>query len=577
MKAIWTILKKDMMLRHPWIGNPAGIRKDKKIRGLFIGQMVIFVLLILPCVALAYFLRDLISEALLTDYTDLILGFAQMIALMLTLVTSVVSIFSTLYFGNDIKIMQRFPFSDHQVIASQIIKNATTALAFDGLIVLVFAIWHGILTNRDALYYLNAILGSVALVLTLISFLTLLVVLLMRFLNRIPNLKAFLQLVGLFLVLVISIGPNILSNRFARSIVVMESSEVGGFAAMIRPRLEAFFAVMPTVRLWMVSMFSAELGTRIWTGLAGLAIGMGAFLLTILAGAKPLADGVRMADIAGTNRKAAKRVRIAGWNRKPKFFAIAWREALEIFKTPVYLYNIGAIGFLMPIILGVSMYPSMSEENTRDAAMRFFLSFASTFYAQPWIRAGFWMAVGILIGLFMGGIGQPATTSLTREGKRVWLVKTLPFTIRDQIHGRLTCSFAFGLLATAPSLTLVFILLKATLTDVLIGIGTVLICIIFTGTLGLLIDAIHPNFNWVSPQHAIKRSFNLGMMTIGILLLLAGMGFGGYKLIEMEILTLSEIPILLIGFLALLSVISAVLYFSVRRVWTVRLIRYDEG
>lgn len=577
MKAILTILKKDMMLRYPWITNPRGIKQDKKIRGLFIGQLILFVLLVLPILALLFFLRKFISQALLTSYVDLMLGFAQMIALMLTLITSVASIFSALYFGNDIKIMQRFPFSDKQIITSQIVKNATTALAFDSLIVLVFAIWHGVLTNRDALYYLNAILGSVALVLTLISFMTLLIVFLMRFLNRIPNLKTFLQLVGLFLVLVLSIGPNILSNRFARSMVAMAPSSVDGFAAMIRPRLEAFFAIMPTVRMWVVSMFSAELGTRIWMGLAVMAIGFAMALLTIWLGAKPLADGVRMADIAGTNRNAAKTVRIAGWNRKPKFFAIAWREALEIFKTPVYLYNIGATGILVPLIMGVSLYPSMSEDVTRDAAMNFFLSFASGFYAQSWIRAGVWLAIGIVIGLFMGGIGQPAVTSLTREGQRIWLVKTLPFTVKDQIHGRLACSFAFGLLATAPTMTLAFIFMKASLTDVLIGVGTVLICIIFTGTLGLLIDASHPNFNWTTPQHAVKRSFNMGMMTIGIMLLLAGMIFGGYKLFDLGILTLTQIPILLIGFLALIAVISVVLYFSARKVWSERLIGYNEG
>lgn len=576
MSAIGTILKKDMMLRYPWVANPRGILKDKKIRGLFIGQLVLFTFLFLPAAGLTFFFRAQISDVLRSSFSDLILGIAQMVALMLTLMTSIASIFSALYFGNDIKIMQRFPFTDKQVIASQILKMATTALTLDVLIVIVFTVWHGVLTGRDALFYLNAIVGSAALVLTLISFLTLLIVMMMRFLNRIPNLKGALQLIGLMFILALSVGSNLFSNRFARSLVEMTPT-VGGIEAMIRARLDGLFALMPTVRLWMASLFSADFGTRVWTGLAGAVIGLGAFMLTVWLGAKPLADGVRMADIAGTNRKAAKTVRNAGWNRKPKFLAIAIREALEIFKTPVYLYNIGAIGILMPLIMGASMYPSMSEEATRDAAMNFFLSFASGFYAQPWIRAGVWLAIGIVIGLFMGAVGQTAATSLTREGQRVWLVKTLPFTTRDQVHGRLACSFAFGFLASAPSMALIFYFLKASLSDVLIGVGTVLVCILFTGTLGLLIDASHPNFNWVNPQHAVKRSFNMGMLALGVMLLLGGMIFGGYKLIEMEIVTFSEIPGLLIGFLALILCLSAGLYAAVRRVWTKRLIGYNEG
>ena len=102
--------------------------------------------------------------------------------------------------------------------------------------------------------------------------------------------------------------------------------------------------------------------------------------------------------------------------------------------------------------------------------------------------------------------GDSAKTSMSREEKRLWLVKTLPFSAVDQVNGRLLCSLLFGLLSTLPTMAVLAFFVRAEAADLLYGRIAILISIVFISTFGLFIDLNAANFNWQNPQHAVKNS-----------------------------------------------------------------------
>lgn len=577
MKAILTILKKDLTLGYPWIANPRGIAKDKKTRGVFIGQLCLLIFLLVPAAVFIYLAKDPVVWLLRSEYADMVLGLLQLIALVLTLFFSVVKIISALYFSNDYKIMQRLPFSERSVLAGQILSLTFSSMLMSLLLPIFFSVWHGILTGKDALFYVNAVVGSTAIVLFITSFVTLLIVLLMRFINRIPNLRAAFQLIGMVLVLAISVGPNLLSAHLRKSLSFMEY-DFESIPAMIRETADMVWARFIPVQYWMKSLFSESFNERLLFGAVILAAGILMTLVTVYLGAKPLAAGVRSAEVIATRKSASKSVRIRGWNRKPKAYAIALREIGEIFKTPVYLFNIAGAGILIPLILAISVYASMSGQDVDlGAGVAMLRGFLRGLYAQPLVRRAVWLSAGFVIGMFLGMSGDSAKTSMSREGKRLWLVKTLPFSVADQVNGRLLCSLLFDFLSTLPTMALLAYFLSADATDLLYGGIAVLTSIAFISTFGLFIDLNVATFNWQNPQHAVKNSRSVFIMTISMMAYFVAVGFGVFKLFEAEVLKLADLPNLIFGVLGVHALLAVLLYFGCRWTLTKRLIRYEAG
>ena len=235
-------------------------------------------------------------------------------------------------------------------------------------------------------------------------------------------------------------------------------------------------------------------------------------------------------------------------------------------------------GILIPLILAISVYASMSGQDVDlGAGVAMLRGFLSGLYAQPLVRRAVWLSAGFVIGMFLGMSGDSAKTSMSREGKRLWLVKTLPFSVADQVNGRLLCSLLFDFLSTLPTMALLAYSLSADATDLLYGGIAVLTSIAFISTFGLFIDLNVATFNWQNPQHAVKNSRSVFIMTISMMAYFVAAGFGVFKLFEAEVLKLADLPNLIFGVLGVHALLAVLLYFGCRRTLTKRLIRYEVG
>ena len=117
---------------------------------------------------------------------------------------------------------------------------------------------------------------------------------------------------------------------------------------------------------------------------------------------------------------------------------------------------------------------------------------------------------------------------------------------------------------------------RAEAADLLYGGIAILISIVFISTFGLFIDLNAANFNWQNPQHAVKNSRSIFIMTISMMAYFGLAGFGVFKLFEAEVLKLADLPDLIFGVFGVHALLAVLLYFACRRTLTKSVQRFPR-
>ncbi|NLG69809.1 MAG: hypothetical protein GX496_09685, partial [Firmicutes bacterium] len=120
-----------------------------------------------------------------------------------------------------------------------------------------------------------------------------------------------------------------------------------------------------------------------------------------------------------------------------------------------------------------------------------------------------WIAVGIAgVSIFMGGAGQIASTSVSREGRGLALVASLPVAPARQVAARLAVAGLFAATAVVLIALAAWWALRPPSGAVLAGLGGGLIGCwpVLAGS--LWVDLVRPVTRWDSPQQAMKGNVN---------------------------------------------------------------------
>jgi ABC-2 type transport system permease protein len=141
---------------------------------------------------------------------------------------------------------------------------------------------------------------------------------------------------------------------------------------------------------------------------------------------------------------------------------------------------------------------------------------------------------------------NPAVSStFSREGKNIWILKNIPVDIRIQAMGKLLLGYTItmaGAIATAVVMAFAF---KLDVPVTLLSIGLCALALIPVNVTGIYIDLMRPKLKWNNPQEAIKQNANviLAMLVGGIILILFGaMAYLLSTLITNTVLLLSTSP-----------------------------------
>ena len=219
--------------------------------------------------------------------------------------------------------------------------------------------------------------------------------------------------------------------------------------------------------------------------------------------------------------------------------ALLRRERRRLFSDGSYVLN-AALGILMAPVMTIVFLIFRGDLN--EVMGKLFASVTIENIQGP----GFFSAVEdtgmIAVAVFLCLIATTVTItapSLSLEGKTIWHAGILPVNGRDMLMAKVDlhllmslpvfclCSVVFEFFLTGSVLARILLVAAPAMMNILIAL------------LGMVMNVIHPKFDWTSSQQCIKRSVPVFVCMLGGFFLIAASGFVYIQMLS-DILNLTQ-------------------------------------
>ena len=472
----------------------------------------------------------------------LLLGF--LLSQILIFVLGLLYVMSKYYFSNDLPQLVPLPIKPSHILGSKFVTLMISEYLTSLPIILPFIFIYGTKGKEGFLYWLYSLLLVATLPVIPLVLASIVVMIFMKYTN-IGAKKDLVRVIGATFFIIIMIYGQLKIQSIAQK-AIMEGDDF-----LLNLVSNSNFLVKKLGLAFPPSMWGA-LSLSSYFNLTGLAyllisvgIGIISFLIMIFLSESLFFDGlIGNIEVSASKGKSKKRMSIKDATRVTKpYLALAKKELLILFKTPIYLMNAVGGVIIVPILMVMSITMGGDEEM---AAM------IKSFGARQDIIA--LVGIGFVVALAM--LNSIGSTTFSREGKNFWIQRILPIKAEDQIIGRVLSALAIqaiGIIALLGSL--IYLIRLEAITIVLISIFGILGSIAMT-QIGMIIDIMRPMLTWDNPQKAMKQNLNvLFGMGVGILYL------GGLGYLVIKIMGKVDIEFIF-GLIAIVFSITSIILFA---------------
>ncbi len=545
MNRIWALVKMDLRNSFRLSAFKEKIKNREDIVHIII--VIVALLSLLP----TYYL--LVS--VLSNIYDIYLNIGQksmflltgiLLSQMIVLFFGILYVMSKYYFSSDLNILVPLPLRPKEIVGAKFVSLLVYEYITVLPILLPFIIIYGIKTDVNILYWLYSLatIFSVPIIPLCIS--SILVMFFMRYTN-IGGRKDLLRTIGYIILIIVLIVFQLKLQSISQRAIFDEDflyKLITDSTILVR----SLGIVFPPSMWAALSLSNLSDISGLLYILLFVAVSILIFFIMLF-----LSDRVFFKGLIGnlevsTSGKGAE-VRLEDFQRSSlPYVAIAMKEIKMLIRTPVYLMNsIGGV-IIVPIVMILPFF--MGDQESINLLRNLLKN------NQQLVNL-----IGVGFITLLGIVNNVCSTTFSREGKNMWIQRTLPIDPRDQIKGRILSSIIvqtvgiivlYGSLAYLGALTLEGIFI--------IGILGILGSIP-TGEIGMIVDAYRPLLHWDNPQRAMKQNLNvLISMGIGALYIL-GIGLLAYKLMDIVNIFVIYIIIALIFILS-----SLILYRGLKKV-----------
>lgn len=468
-----------------------------------------------------------------------------LVAQVIVFVFGLLYVMSKYYFSSDLAQLVPLPIKPSYILGSKFVTLMFSEYLTSLPILLPFIFIYGIRGGEGVIYWIYSFLLAAMLPVIPLVLSSILVMFFMKYTNigRRKNLIRTLSSV-LFIVLIIYIQLKINT--------VTQKALLQGDDFLINLVKDSNLLVKSLGLRFPPSMWAA-LSLSNYANITGffylsifIGVGILSFIVMIFLSEGLFFDGLLgNIEVSASKGRTGKKLSIKNSTRQTKpYLALAKKEIIMLFKTPIYLFNSIGGTIAVPIIM------VMTAISGGEESMESMMAFIET-------KPEFVALVGIGFITLMGMLNSVGVTTFSREGKNLWIQRVLPIKTRDQIIGRILSSIAIqvlGLIALLVALT--FIIKLKISTIILIAVFGLLGSIPMT-QLGMVIDITRPLLTWTNPQQAMKQNLNV--------LLGMGLGFlyiGGIGVLVFNLIRKIEINLVFI-ILAVIFIVSTVMLYYV--------------
>ena len=413
-------------------------------------------------------------------------------------------VMSKYYFSNDLAQLLPLPIKPSYILGSKFVTLMISEYLTSLPIILPFIIIYGIKGVEGPIYWIYSILLIISLPIIPLVLSSIIIMIFMKYTN-IGAKKDLIRIISSILFLFVMIyfqfkiqsitqnalmqGDNFLINLINDSNLLVKKLGLG-----FPPSMWGALALSNYLNL-----------TGLFNLILFIGVGIVSFAIMMFLSERLFFDGlIGNIEVSASKGRSNKKLSISSFARKTKpYLALAKKEVIMLFKTPIYLMNAVGVVIILPILI---VMPTMTGGD--ESIITFIGMIENHMEWVALIGGGFIASLGML-----NSIG---CTTFSREGKCFWIQRTLPIKVEDQIIGRILSSLAIQVIGIiALLISLAFILKLEILTVVLIIILGLLGSIPMT-QLGMIIDILRPMLVWDNPQKAMKQNLNV----------LIGMGLG---------------------------------------------------
>lgn len=454
------------------------------------------------------------------EQQGMILGFGLSVVSFMIFFFGIFFIMTVFYFSMDIENLLPLPLKPSEIVGAKF----TTVLVYEYLTELLFllpvVIAYGIKSSGGILFYLYSFV--IFLILPVIPLIVagLIVMVIMRFSNIAKNKDRF-KVIGGVIAMFVGVGVNLGIQKMANN--TNQEELVRLFSERNNSLVNLSSKIFPSSKLAVNSLINSNNLKGIINLMLFVVISAALVFIFILLGEMLYFKGVM-----GISETVSKRKKLSSseldkrTTKKSPLKANISKELKLLFRTPAYFLNCILMNFLWPVLLIVPLI--MQGQNINE------LKKLGIYFQTDSKYAAIILAVGFGSVAFVALSNNIATTAISREGKKLFVLKYIPVKIKTQLMAKVLSGVIMGCVSLIMMLLPVIILIRPSIYLLIMIVVLGLLGIVFVNFVGIFIDLNSPKLNWDNEQKAVKQNMNVMASMIVCVLIVGASIFGVIKL-----------------------------------------------
>ena len=295
---------------------------------------------------------------------------------------------------------------------------------------------------------------------------------------------------------------------------------------------QEIFRIYPPARLYAAGVLEGKVGHF----LALVVISLGWYLLFI----RVLAIWYKKINTGVSTYHVSSNYKMQSLKQNSTLYALYQKEINRWLRSSVYLTNT-VVGGIIAVIFSASILIFGTDAAAKSLEMPQFSVYAEQM--GPFLIAAC--------------VGMCCTTgsSISLEGKSLWIIQTIPVTIKEVIDSKILVNLTICIPSACISAILYILAVKPGVAGSLIFVLVPVAVSVFISVWGIWLNLKMPNYEWESDTQVVKQSI------CSVLSLLPGMLIGAFFA---AVVYITGIDYRIVGFAAilLLLILAAGLYIS---------------
>ena len=361
-------------------------------------------------------------------------GFKSLLPMisMMVLLFSIFGIISTFFLSSDMETLLALPFKPKEIIISKFLNSLTSVYLIEIMMFLPILIGIGLGASLNILYYFNILLVTIFLPMVPLAIFGILLTSLMRYtaLNRI---KDKIQYVIMAFAIIFAMAIELATSS-------MGEGSMDDMANLIINQSNALSYVMFFTIPASIALGTDNILLSIGCMLIFIIISVGSVILFGLVGEKIYIKGVLGKPQLKIKNKKEEKVELKEEKKTSIFKELVRNEWRTVNRSPIYNMNLILPVFIMPIVLGISMFAGFSEVDEVGSISELINGFKDVID----FSVGNVLVFTVAILSFLTSMSMSSSTAISRDGKNASFNKIIPVEPMTIINAKVVLGIILG-------------------------------------------------------------------------------------------------------------------------------------